>query len=82
MITIVEFTCSPEEAKDEVSLQNLIRTHSGKTFPYFRWKKRSIDARSRNIKINATFECADEPLPSLVPSYDFKKVLAISLHST
>jgi uncharacterized FAD-dependent dehydrogenase len=74
MITIVEFACSPEEAKDEVCLQNLIRTHSGKTFPYFRWKKRSIDARSRNIKINATFECADEPLPSLVPSYDFKNV--------
>jgi uncharacterized FAD-dependent dehydrogenase len=74
MITRVEFTCTPEEAKDDACLQARIFAKAGKAFGYYRWKKRSIDARSRNIKINATFECSDQPLPDLTPLFDFKKV--------
>ena len=44
----VSFQCSPEEAKDDTVLRNLILDElrlSKDTQIDFRWKKRSIDAR-------------------------------------
>jgi uncharacterized FAD-dependent dehydrogenase len=61
MSTTVLFTCSPEEATDPVFLEQRIRQELGiqaaQTLD-FRWRKRSIDARQKQIKINASFEVA------------------------
>jgi len=68
------FVCTPEEAKDWSAIKRIIEKQTGKTFEYMRWKKRSIDARSRQIKINATLECSDSPLPDRIRSFTFNKV--------
>jgi len=55
----VSFQCSPEEAKNELILRDLILNelkHSKDTQIDFRWKKRSIDARKKSIKINCVFD--------------------------
>ena len=51
---IVSFVCTPEEAKDWNAIKRITAKQTGKSYEYMRWKKRSIDARSRQIKINAT----------------------------
>lgn len=54
----VQFQVSPEEAKDEIFLRNKIAREldlAPDSF-HFKWKKRSIDARKRNIRINASLE--------------------------
>ena len=71
---IVSFVCSPEEAADDQIIQTLIEKHSGNRYAYFRWKKRSLDARSKNIKINASFECSTTPLPPRIREFNFKPV--------
>ena len=71
---IVSFVCSPEEAKDEKVIQQLVAKHAGMHYKYVRWKKRSIDARSKHIKINASFECSNDPLPPRVRAFNFKMV--------
>lgn len=53
-----QFQVTPEQAKDENFLRERIAKELGTysdTFRY-RWKRRSIDARKRQIKINCTFE--------------------------
>ncbi len=68
MIFEVQFQVSPEQAKDEDFLKQKIQTElpKGITEFAFRWKKRSIDARKRDIKINASFEVfVDEEMPDL-----------------
>lgn len=53
----IQLRLSPESAKDSVQIQTLIAKElklSINSFD-FRWKKRSIDARKRNIVINGTF---------------------------
>jgi uncharacterized FAD-dependent dehydrogenase len=55
----VSFQCSPDEAKDDNVLRNLILKElklSKDSQIDFRWKKRSIDARKKAIKINCLFE--------------------------
>ncbi|MFM7668779.1 MAG: NAD(P)/FAD-dependent oxidoreductase [Bacteroidota bacterium] len=55
----VSFQCSPEESKDENVLKDLIIEKlklSTEVKIDFRWKKRSIDARKKAIKINCVFE--------------------------
>lgn len=74
MIEIVQFTCSPEDAKDEKVIKKLITEQSGKSFNFYRWKKRSLDARGRTLKIQATFECSDSPLPSNIRDFSFQNV--------
>lgn len=62
MIQVKDFVITPEQAKDSSYLKKMIEKElglSGKKFD-FRWLKRSIDARSRNVKINARFEIAIE----------------------
>ena len=76
MMTVVNFVCSPEEAKDDSFLEKRIREElslSSSNFIDFRWRKRSIDARQKNIKINASFEVGiDEALAPRYTSENFK----------
>lgn len=54
----VQFQVTPEQAKDEHFLRDRIAQEFkiySDSFE-FRWKRRSIDARKRQIKINCTFE--------------------------
>jgi uncharacterized protein len=74
MIYTLTFTCTPEEAQSTEFIQQMLLRECGKEYPYFRWKKRSIDARSRNIKINVTLEYSKEPLPPRVRNFSFHKV--------
>jgi uncharacterized FAD-dependent dehydrogenase len=58
MSVIVQFQIPLEEAKDDVFLREKIAQElnlNGADFT-FKWRKRSIDARKRQIKINASFE--------------------------
>ncbi|MDG1331218.1 MAG: FAD-binding protein [Crocinitomicaceae bacterium] len=64
----INFQVTPEEAKDEVFLRSRISKElriPSDSFKY-RWKRRSIDARKRQIKINCSFEVFqnDEEIPS------------------
>jgi uncharacterized FAD-dependent dehydrogenase len=73
----ISFQCSPEQAQDEQFIENKLRSDSGIKYPkkiYYRWKKKSIDARGRNIKINCTFEVADNALPSHLHDFNFLTV--------
>lgn len=67
MTNTVLFTCTPEQAQDYKYLEERLRKElrlQNKQKLDFRWKKRSIDARQKQIKINATFEVAiDTMLP-------------------
>lgn len=80
MMTVVNFVCSPEEAKDDSFLEKRIREElslSSSNFIDFRWRKRSIDARQKNIKINASFEVGiDEALAPRYTSENFKTLQA------
>jgi uncharacterized FAD-dependent dehydrogenase len=77
MITELDVKCSPEEAKNDFFLRDYI-SQSLKISPenfFFRWKKRSIDARSKNIKIQGSLQVAiNEELPPRVRGFQFKEV--------
>ncbi|MFM8596241.1 MAG: FAD-binding protein, partial [Flavobacteriales bacterium] len=78
MTTQLQFTCTPEQAQDELFLAQKIRKElrlkDQDQFQY-RWKKRSIDARQRQIKINATLEIAIEAdLEVRFQPYQFSKI--------
>ncbi len=65
----IQFQCSPEEAQNEQFLRKRIARElklSDDSFAY-RWHKRSIDARKRDIKINATFEVFPD---GMLPEFD------------
>ena len=54
----IQIQLRPEEASSEVLVRELLSKHIGlpkDSFTFF-WRKRSIDARKRDIKINGTFE--------------------------
>jgi uncharacterized FAD-dependent dehydrogenase len=74
----VSFQCSPEEANDEFILRDLILNelkHSKDTQIDFRWKKRSIDARKKSIKINCVFDVEiNNKLPENKLEFVFKSV--------
>ena len=54
MLEIIQFQVTPEQAKDsgflKVKIQKELKLKSDNFA--FKWKRRSIDARNRNIKIN------------------------------
>lgn len=80
MITQLNFICSPEEAKDLVFLELRIRKEL-RIKPAqkidFRWRKRSIDARQKQIKVNASFDVAiDALLPPRFATQVFSKLAA------
>lgn len=56
MMWQVQFQATPEQAKDEQWLLHRIGKEVGRPDIQFRWKKRSIDARKSQIKINCSFE--------------------------
>ena len=74
----IQFACSPEQAQDLAFLTKKIRKElklKEQQQLHFRWKKRSIDARQRQIKINATFEVAiDQELGPRFAPFIFQKV--------
>ena len=54
----IQIQLRPEEASSEVMVHELLSKHIGlptDSFTFY-WRKRSIDARKRDIKINGTFE--------------------------
>lgn len=63
----IQFQVTPEQAKDELFLRKRIAQELGlKTDAFqYRWAKRSIDARKKNIRINCAFEVftSDETIP-------------------
>ena len=58
MSQLIELKLTPEEAKNESIIREKLLSVNPKLKDdfIFRWKKRSFDARSRNIKVNALFE--------------------------
>jgi uncharacterized protein len=72
------FSCTPEEAKDSTYLENRIRQELGISLQQklsYRWRKRSIDARNRHIKVNASFDVwIDEEQHPRFELYDFTSV--------
>ena len=75
----ITFQCSPEQAKDtdflEIKIKEELQLKSDTQID-FRWKKRSIDARKQNIKINCTFEIElNGELPKNQFQFDFKNVI-------
>jgi uncharacterized protein len=77
MAEMIQFQVSPEQAKDEAFLKLKIKQELGlKNDDFqFQWRKRSIDARKRIVKINCTFDVYlnNEVIPSL-PSFEIKPV--------
>lgn len=72
----IQVQITPEEAKDETFIRKLIakqlQLSENDLFAY-RWNKRSIDARKKNIKINATFDVfLDGEIPPI--DFDFKPI--------
>lgn len=67
MLAELSFTATPEQAKDHEWLRSRIRTEVRREDFVYRWKKRSIDARKAQIKINCLIQvfAADETLPPL-----------------
>lgn len=80
MTTTVLFTCSPEEAQDPAFLEARIRKElrcKPNQQLQFRWKKRSIDARQKQIKINASFDVSlDTDLSARFVAHQFETVTA------
>ncbi len=64
----IQFQSTPEQAKDIIYLKARIKKElrlEGDDFQ-FRWNRRSIDARKRDIKVNCSFEVFNngEDIPS------------------
>jgi uncharacterized protein len=71
----VQFQCSPEQSKDDAYLRNRIKNELelGDEPFEFKWRRRSIDARKRQLKLNCSFNVyldgeAIETLDSFVPT--------------
>lgn len=73
----ISFQCSPEQAQDSQFIEYKI--HDETNVPqskklFYRWKKKSIDARGRNIKIICTFDYSESELPSHLFDFNFHSV--------
>ena len=82
MATIVQFQVAPEQAKDESFLRFKIQKEVKTENFTFKWKKRSVDARNRNIKINCTFNVyldgeVAEDMSVFVPNKELKGEIGI-----
>ena len=69
----LDLTVSPQQASDEAALKKIILSSLGKNathFSSYRIIRRSIDARSRNVKINlrAQIFFKEEIPASLIPA--------------
>jgi len=66
MLQEIQLRLTPEEAKDDLFISHKL-SHQSKipiTEIHFKWKKRSIDARKKEIIILGTFIVSNEILPS------------------
>lgn len=73
----VQFQVTPEQSKDEDFLERRIRTELKleETPFHFKWARRSIDARKRQIKINASFDVyIDDQKPQILGGFEPKNV--------
>lgn len=82
MATIVQFQVAPEQAKDDSFLRFKIQKEVKTDNFTFKWKKRSVDARNRNIKINCTFNVfldgeVPEEMAVFVPNKELKGEIGI-----
>jgi uncharacterized FAD-dependent dehydrogenase len=64
----VQLILTPEEAKNDLVIKNKLveLTKIPENKIQFRWKKRSIDARKREIKIQSTFLVSSEPFDTSI----------------
>ena len=74
----IQIQLRPEEATSDVMVHELLSKHLGlptDSFTFF-WRKRSIDARKRDIKINGTFEIFEkgEEIPDQQIHFPIKDV--------
>ena len=65
--TTIQFQATPEQSKDDVYLRNRISKELSLDLNEFEfsWRRRSIDARKRDVKVNCTFdvfEAGNEPV--------------------
>jgi uncharacterized FAD-dependent dehydrogenase len=80
MSQIIQIQITPEQAKNDQEIcQEIARfLHIKDTsLIRFKWKKRSLDARKRQLKINATLEVFlnDEVIPDTTPIYEKTNVV-------
>lgn len=72
MVQDIQLQITPEQAVDDTQIKSILAKElriSPDEFQ-FQWKKRSIDARKANIKVNATFSVfIDEPIPAFDPEF-------------
>ncbi|MDB5227518.1 MAG: FAD-binding protein [Bacteroidota bacterium] len=79
MQKIIQLILPPEVAFDEINFHQYLRSHlhikDENTF-HVRLQKRSVDARSRNIKVNVTADIYIDEIPEPVIQYkrDYKNV--------
>ena len=75
-MTEVSLLLSPEEAKNDNLIRLKLAQISGvkSSELFYKWKKRSIDARKKEIKIQATFLVTNQPFPKEVNQFNFSKV--------
>ena len=75
-MTEVSLLLSPEEAKNDnvirLKLAQISAVKSSELF--YKWKKRSIDARKKEIKIQATFLVSNQTFTKEVNQFNFSKV--------
>ena len=81
----IQFQSTPEQAKDQKYLKDRIQKElklTGDNFE-FKWSRRSIDARKRDIKVNCSFDVfiEGESIPKLDPFHpqDVSKAKAIAI---
>ena len=79
----VQIQVLPEQLSDEKLVHHLALEKLGvesANFPYFRIKKRSIDARKRPVRYNLTIELSAEEQISDVNYFEHKKLTGKSVH--
>lgn len=65
MKDLLQFQLSPEEAVNDTAIRQMIKSKlswTRNTDFYYKWVRRSIDARKPNIRINCSFEVVDSEL--------------------
>jgi len=67
---------SPEQAKNDAIIRMFLAKKAGlKSRDFFyKWRKRSIDARQKEIKIQATFLVSNQPFPKEIDQFKLRKI--------
>ncbi|MDX1653375.1 MAG: FAD-dependent oxidoreductase [Brumimicrobium sp.] len=73
----VQIQVLPEQLEDDqqiLSLANERNNTSPKQFPYFKIRKRSIDARKKPVKYNLQVVLSKDPVADLIPAFNYPSV--------